>query len=365
MRIIHSYVTSSFLVTFAMSLVVLTFVMCIGLIFHVGDVLVRGVPWRPVLHIILGAMPALLVLSIPVSLMIASLLVFGRLSADGELSAMRACGISIERVLSGPLLVGMCFVLVCIYLNHELVPRGHYRRRSIKIALGMVNPLELLEEGCFIRDFQGLTIFIGRMDGAELSDVRISDTSEPGLSREIRAKSGTVGQSENGNDLRIDLHHVRIDPFSNETPEALSCDNWPVVIPRILERREYTKREADFTIPEIFQRITNPVAHFKRMDAESRGIQTMILSVELNSRLALSFSCFSFVLLGAPLGMRGHRKETSVGVGISLLLVLNFYVFVILAESLAKRPEVRPDLIVWIPVVLTIVVGTLLIKSRE
>lgn len=365
MRIIHRYITTDFLVTFVVTLVVFTFVMCISLIFRVNDLLVRGVPWKPVFQIVLSGVPALLALSIPISLITSSLLVFGRLSADGELAAMRACGVSIEQVISGPLLVGMLFTGVCIFINQELAPRGHFIRKDIKAALGVMRPLELLEEGTFIRDFAGLTIYIGRMDGDYLHDVRISDTRERGVRREVRAKRGRMMATEDENGIALELYDVMVDPFSRDTPEALFCKTWPIRIVDAMQKRKYRKREKDLTMSELIERVTQPERHFPDSNEETRARQVMLLNVELNKRLALSFSCFGFVLLGVPLGIKAHRKESTIGIAISLALVFNFYLFIIVAESLARRPEIRPDLITWVPVILSIVIGTRLLKRSE
>ncbi len=366
MRILHRYITSSFLITFVVTLVVFTFVMCISLIFRVNDLLVRGVPWKPVFQIVFSGVPSLLALSIPISLITSSLLVFGRLSADGELAAMRACGVSVEQLVAGPVFVGMLFTCVCIYVNYELAPRGHWRRKEIRVELGVMRPLDFLEEGTFIHDFAGLTIYLGRMDGNDLHDVRISDTRERGIRREVRAKTGRVVTLEDGAGLTLELHDVMVDPFSRDTPEALFCKTWPIRISEGTEKRKYNPREKDLTIPELFDRITHPGHEcFEDSGPEDRNQEIMLLTVELNKRLALSFSCFGFVLLGIPLGIKAHRKESTIGIAISLVLVFNFYLFIIIAESLSQRPALRPDVITWVPVILSIVIGTRLLKRSE
>jgi lipopolysaccharide export system permease protein len=91
----------------------------------------------------------------------------------------------------------------------------------------------------------------------------------------------------------------------------------------------------------------------------------MVFAVELNKRIVLAVACFAFVLLGVPLGVTAHRKESSVGLGISLFLVFNFYLFVIIAESLARKPEFRPDLIIWIPVLIAVTLGSYLIERTN
>ena len=91
----------------------------------------------------------------------------------------------------------------------------------------------------------------------------------------------------------------------------------------------------------------------------------MIMAVELNKRLVLAVSCMAFVLLGVPLGIRAHRKESSIGVALSLLVMFCFYLFVIIAETLVERPECRPDLIVWLPFLVCAVLGFLLLDRMN
>ncbi|MDD4118719.1 MAG: LptF/LptG family permease, partial [Kiritimatiellae bacterium] len=74
------------------------------------------------------------------------------------------------------------------------------------------------------------------------------------------------------------------------------------------------------------------------------------MAVEASQRLALALSCFSFALMAIPLGIRSHRKESSIGIGMALVLFFLFYLFIILSDALVDFPQWRPDLIPWIPV---------------
>ena len=120
MRTIRKHLASSFLATFATSLLVFTFVLCLGVIFKANDLLARGVSWIAIVRFTIYGVPEILSMTIPVSVMTTCLLMFGRLSSDGEITAMRASGISMSQIASRPLFLAFLLSVVCLYNNMEL-----------------------------------------------------------------------------------------------------------------------------------------------------------------------------------------------------------------------------------------------------
>jgi lipopolysaccharide export system permease protein len=362
MRILNRYLSAEFLFSFVLTFVIFTFIMSIGAVFKVSDLLARGVSWQPVFKILASSIPSAMIFSVPISILTTCLLLFGRMSADGEITAMRCSGISLWRSLSRPLVVAGAMLAFCIFLNNELAPRSHYARREQVSRLTVESPTEFLDEGRFIEDFAGLTVYIGRRDGDTLRNIRIYDARTGDIKREIRAQTGVIRVATNGADLILDLFDVRVDPFSDERPGPAFCSRWSTVIPDALRVRQPAMRADDMTFGELWDRIHNLKGYYGHMDPEACAVQRMVLVVEFNKRLALSCACMAFVLLGVPLGIKAHRKESSIGVAISLGLVFNFYLFIIVAENLARFPAWRPDIIVWLPVLISVILGAWLME---
>ena len=338
--------------------------MSLGVIFRVTDLLARGSSWGPILQVFVYALVPTLMYSLPVSALVSSLLVFGRLSADGEVTAMKVCGISLQQIMRWPVGLSLVLVAICLYITNEIAPEGHYVLRSAMARMKAESPMDLLQEGQFIEGFEGLTLFIERRTGNKLTNVRITDRREPDFTRDIRAASGIV--QTNGMDVVIELYDGRIDPFDREQPDAAYFSRLPIRLKDALKKREYARQRKDLALRDLICGIRNPASMApKGMAQDSYLPFQMSLRVELNKRFALSFSCLAFVALGIPLGIRSHRKESTIGIGISLLILMVFYLFIVMAESMHTRPALRPDLIMWIPIVMAAGLSVWLVRRQN
>lgn len=362
MKIIERYVLKSFLASFSLAWLVLSFVLTIGLLIRITKLMIEGLPLRAIGLFLLVGLPETLTLTVPIALLVSALLVFSRLSADSEIAAMRACGVNLFHIIRWPLLVGVTCTALGIYINNEVVPRSHEVRRNLRALISVDVGIDLLEPGRMIDDFTNLKIFFERKDGNWLHDLLVFDYSNPGVTREIHAEKALV--STNGTDIVFDMYKVRVDPIEIERPGVAMADRFRHVIPEAMKRRGYTRKEKDFHFLEL----RAAIREFRLNKANlPRQMQLKLMSIyrtQYHVRLVYALGSLCFVLIGVPLGIRTHRKESTIGMAVSLVVALSYYLFVILAQSLDKEAFCRPYVLVWIPVAICAVLGAYLIPKN-
>jgi lipopolysaccharide export system permease protein len=372
MRVLSRYILKDYVVAFSMTLLIFTFVMCVGAAIKAIDLIARGVSPMIILRAFTYNIPYILTFSIPMSAMTTVLLLFGRLSLDGEITAMKAGGMSMWQIISPVVFASIVLSGVCVYLNVSLAPNAHYARRQALMNVGVADPISLLEEGRFVREFPGYMIYIGRKVGNEVTDVVVYETSDEGVDLSIRARTGTLSMPME-HLMQIDLYEVRIDQPDEQYPDdpgrtrTIVAQHYPVQLDfsRLMRRGSAIKGKSSMTLLELTATIRNIRDKYPRLGEHELRQARMGYLVEANERLALSLSCFAFTLLGIPLGMKSRRRESSIGVGISLGIVFAFYLFIIIADALVKHPHLHPDLIVWVPVIAGEVLGFMLIRRQD
>jgi len=372
-RVLQKYILSDYLVAFFMTLSVFTFVMCVGVVIRAIDIAARGVSIGLIAKVFLLNIPFMMTFSIPMSALTASLLLFGRLSFDGELTAMRACGLSLWQIISPIIITAVILTTLCVYINTTLAPLCKSGFRTVLSEIGMEDPVNLLEPGRFVQDFPNMMIYVASRNGNLVEDIVVYENDDNGPVRNIRAAKGEIKVNKEKKVMSIDLYNVRIDQRdkSSSTDELqksqyINAEYYPVTLDfSVFNKKRKTKKPSDMVLTELVENIRDVKKAFPELQPHDLVRQHMFMIVEVNKRLAVSMSVFAFTLIGIPLGMKSRRKESSVGVGISLALVFFFYLFTIIANAMIGHPNLRPDMIVWLPVLICEILGFILIFKNN
>lgn len=346
MRILRNYVLREFLSAFLLSLFVLTFVMILGNLVRLADLIVaKGVSLFMAGKLFLYLIPFLFSFILPVATLAAALLSIGRLSSDNELIAVRSSGINLFRLLLPVILVGLIISLFCIILNNKIIPRAHHRSREMMIEIGTQNPTAALEAGTFITAFEKFILFIYHIDGNKFSNIRIYEpqgSDKP--PRTIIARKGEFILIPEKKILKLKLVDGTSDEINPSDPENFYKLNFKTYFMNIdykkAMEKKVDKKNKDMTLGELNE---------KMRSFQEKGIDTSPMLTEIHKRLALSFSCLIFVVIGAPFAMITRRREKSINFGFAFLIVAAYYLMLIAFEALSIEGKLPPSAAMSMP----------------
>jgi len=372
-KTLHKYLTLQVLVSLLLTVAVFTFVLLLGTVLK--EILVLLVNGQARISTALEAIglliPFVCVYALPMGLLTATLLVFGRFSADQELTAARASGISLLSLVTPVLLLSLLCCGVSAWFNMDLGPRSRvaYLKLIASARAGLMQ--SQLPAGQPIYDFPGYIFLVGENHGGDLKDVTIEwlkynttiyapqgqyavDTTNKVLTLTLfNAVSSMV--TSNGNAMLSSYGTLQI---TNALDTATNQAGRPNISDMTFWQLQDTARDLErFDLP------AKAGASSQEMSAQFHEVEKLIgqTRAEMHRQIAFSFACFGFALVGIPLGIRMHRRETNVGIAIALGLVLVYYSFIILGKSLAARPELAPHLIFWLPNFIFQAVGAVLL----
>jgi lipopolysaccharide export system permease protein len=373
MRTLNRYIVWDYLVIFLAALGLITFVMTVGALVKAVDLVSRGVSLPLITRFFFQNIPYILSFSMPISTLFAALLLFGRLSMDNEISAIKSCGVSLWRLAAPLILLSILFSGICVYINCEVAPVAKYANRELLRTAGVEEPINLLEEGRFISDFPGLMIYVGRKSGTVVSDVIAYEVDKKGnVKRSVHAQRGNIVADNTNRVLTVKLYDVRIempdakDPHDVTKTTYINAEYYPIKLDfeKMFKGKTVMKR-GYYRMAELVGHINNVDQEFAALSEADRLIEKTRLIVEANQRISLAVGCFSFMLIGIPLGVKSHRKETSTGMLVSLGIVFAYYSFIVVAKALADNPAIHPNLILWIPLIFAQLTGFWLIRRSS
>ncbi len=363
MKTLHLYLTRQVVAALVLTVAVFTFVLLLGnLLKEILELLVnRQASLLSILQALGYLIPFVLVFALPMGLLTATLLVFGRFSADQELTAARASGVSLIALITPILLLSVVLSGLSAWFNMQLGPQCRMAYKALLFRLGTERPTALLQENQFVRLSTNYIIYVGKVEGLNLRNLVVyqMDTNAPPTATDnpgylpshpadlpsvaaiYRAPDATLLVDTNTGVMQLEMPQVE---GTYVTPAALisgQSAGMKLTLPINLSQHSLGGPPlADMTLAQLL----DTYYEFRR-----QGIDVTPVKVQMHRQAAFSFGCIGFTLIGIPLAVRAHRRETSAGFGIALVLVLIYHSFAILAQAWETYPQRHPELILWVP----------------
>jgi len=358
--IINRYIFKELWSPFGISMAFFSFVFIMAELPEITDYVVNyQIGLKTVLLLLTYAMPYFLQFVIPMSVMISVLLTFLRMSADMEIVALKAGGVSIYRLLPAVVAFGLIGTLLTAYMAIFALPVG--RKATTQLLYDVVvSHVDLgLKPRQFIDTFRNVVLYIHEVDSStkELKDIYIEDRRSKGatitvvaprgrltadagkLIANFKLYNGTIYQvnlaEQRAIDIQFDTYDIRLDLKHN-----------------LASTGKHTERVKDMKLAQLRQLIRS----IPKKDERYYSVR-----LEWHKKFALPLACLSLSLLAVPLGISTRSTKRAYGIGMGLVFFFLYYIMLSAGWVFGESGHYPPVIGMWLPNVVSTTIGAVLL----
>lgn len=364
-KILHRYIFQEVLTPFLLGLGVFTFILLIARLLKLIELVVnRGLPPLQILRLLGYLMPAFLEVTVPMAMLLAILIAFGRLSADAEMIAMRSSGLSIYQLAPPVALFVAIATCITAGLSMYARPWANHNLKHELWDIARTRATAGLRPQVFNDEFPGLVIYAEQIDSRDdrLAHVLISDERDPAQHNTVFAREGFMISDNEAQTVTLRL----LDGTIHTSGEAASdyhtdFESYDVNLDL---REALAGQTAKADDPQELT-LTQLRATLEREEAEGTARPGML--VELHRKFAIPFACIVFGLVGVPLGIEPARAVRSRGFAVSLAVIFIYYILLSAGQGFAEQGTVPAWLGLWLPNIVFGAIGVILVRraARE
>jgi lipopolysaccharide export system permease protein len=346
-KIIHRYIFREVLTPFLLGLSVFTFILLIARLLKLIELVVnRGLPPAQILRLLAFLMPAFLELTVPMAMLLAILIAFGRLSADAEMVAMRSSGLSIYQLVPPVILFVLMTASITAGLSMYARPWANHNLKLELWDIARTRASAGLKPQVFNDEFPGLVIYAEHIDSRtdRLIHVLISDERDPNQHNTVFANEGFMISDNDTQTVILRLLNGTIHT-SDDGPSDYHTDfeTYDVNLDLRESLEGPAKKQDDpneMTLPEL-----SAAVEAKRADGKSAAPEL----VEFHRKFAIPFACIVFGLVGLPLGIEPARNVRSRGFAVSLAVIFIYYILLSAGQGFAEQGTIPAWFGLWLP----------------
>ena len=351
MHTINRYILREIVVPFVLGLAVFTFILLIARILKLVEMVVnRGVPLLEVLKLFSYILPAFLEITVPMALLLAVLVAFGRLSSDSEITALKTSGVSLYQLMRPVALFAVVVYVVALGLSLFARPWGNSLLRGALYEIAKTRASAGLKEKVFTDDFSDLVIYVDHIEppGNMLRGVLISDSRDPAQRNTVFAQVGFLVPNEPMHVLTLRLLGGSIHAFNENDRSYHRTDftTYDITLDlnaALASLRPREKDPSEMTLGELRAAIA------AKREAHEPAYSE---AVEVQRKFSIPFACLAFAAVAVPLGVRPSPSVRSRGFMVSLVLIFAYYLLLTLGESLGERGVLPAGIALWLPNIL-------------
>jgi LPS export ABC transporter permease LptG/LPS export ABC transporter permease LptF len=343
MRTLDRYIFKEIFFPSVIALVALTFVAFIREIGALLEVMVRqSATMSEIAAISLAILPNVLTFTIPMAVLVGILTGFGRISSDSEAIAFRAAGISMKRLLVPVMLVGGLAWTGNLALTVWVAPKTAAHLRDLKYEIAVKQVSLELKARVFNENLTNWILYVQDVapEGMNWRGIMLADLHDPNDPRVTFARSGSLVADNNNRTFQLTLQNGNTHFVSPLEPNRYSFSSFQTNTISIPMPEAPPKPEK----PSLNETDTRTV--WQHMQSNTATYEER---VDFHRRLALPFACLIFALVGLPLGVSTSRGGKSMGLVLSFILMLGYYLAFIGGTRIANNAQFSPFLGAWLP----------------
>lgn len=360
-KIIHRYLFLEILTPFLLGLAVFTFVLLLARLLKLIELVVnRGLPTTKILELLTYLLPPFLEVTLPMAMLLAILVAFGRLSADTEIVALRSSGVSLYQLLPPVATFVLLVALLTLALSTEGRPWGNRSLRHALWDIARNHAAAGLKPQVFNDEFPGLVIYAEQIDARQnrLTHVLIADDRDPRQRNTVFAREGWMVADPAAQAMTLRLIDGRIVSTDAASRASYQTDfeSYDVNLDlreAIAGLREKPSRPAELGLAALAAAIEAKRAAGAPHHAEL---------VEWHRKFAIPFACVVFGLIAVPLGSEPSHAVKSRGFALSLAVIFCYYILLSAGQGLAEQGLVPAALGLWLPNVVLGAAGLTLLR---
>jgi lipopolysaccharide export system permease protein len=341
----------------------------------IGHFLAGRMSLGTTVELLLLLLPYAVMYAMPMGILCGVLLVLGRMSAENEITAMRAAGLSLTRIARPIYVLGVLGMIAALFVNLQFMPQARVRYKQELLNALRTDPRLLIVPKTFIREFPQKVVFVDDRKGDELRNVWVWRLDkESRVTQLLRAESGTIMFDEERNGLVFTSRNAIVEGRSERLPEDFkngvqyggfkdTSSLFP--LEKIFGQKSLQSKPEWYTVTELMNEIGKLSSPTSELDETTRIKQLTKLRMVLQDKLAMGVAVLTFVFVAVPLGIKVSRRETSANLGVAVLLALGYYFLTVVVKWLEGSPQIRPDVWLWLPNLIFVFLGVWLIRRVQ
>lgn len=352
MKIIHKSIFKELFFIFLVCLAFLNFILMMEKVLRLSRFLSdTGISGGDMVKIFLFIQPQLLILTIPMAFLLATLLTFGRLNHDNEIVILRTAGMSFRNISTPVIMLGVLCFFFNFTVSFYLGPKSSQKLRDKITRIITARTSSAIEEGTFNTSFKDIVFIIKeKLSSNEFRGVFLYDGRNKAEPKVVLAREGKIYTSE-GLQANLFLKDGYIHIAKGEKITEIFFDKYNFVM--MLEIEIPSRKNSELSFVELIKETRKHIP------------QISSLQLEIHRRLSLPFLCIILVFLGPPLSMIAGKSGRLGGLSIGLVVFTIYYILLIYGENLVRAGKVPHYAGAWGPTVLLIVCSLWLFRRES